>query len=62
MAIGFREVLFIIFLLLVVILISRFQTKRICPSCGFSIRSYISSCPECGMVFPKKKREVQDKT
>ena len=59
MAIGFKEVVFIIFLLLVVILISRFQTKRICPSCGFSLRSYTPSCPECGLVFPKRKRETQ---
>ncbi len=54
MSLGFGEVLILIIILIIVVLVSRYQTKRICPKCGFAIRSYTRSCPECGMVFPKK--------
>lgn len=56
MSIGPLEILILLIIFLGVILISRHQTKRICPKCGFAIRSYTTECPECGMVFPKKKR------
>lgn len=56
MGIGVWEVLFLLIILIGVVLISRYKTKRICPKCGFAIRSYTSECPECGTVFPKKKR------
>ncbi len=62
MSLGFGEVLILIIILIIVVLVSRYQTKRICPKCGFAIRSYTASCPECGMVFPKKAvREVNTK-
>jgi predicted RNA-binding Zn-ribbon protein involved in translation (DUF1610 family) len=56
MSIGFWEVTILLIIFLGVVLVSRYQTKRICPKCGFTIRSYTSDCPECGMVFPRKKR------
>ncbi len=56
MSIGFWEVMIVLIIFLGVILISRHRTKRICPRCGFAIRSYTAACPECGVVFPKKKR------
>ena len=55
MSIGFWEVMILLVVFLAVILISRHQTKRICPRCGFAIRSYTSECPSCGMTFPKKR-------
>ncbi len=54
MSIGFWEVVVLLIIFLGVLLISRYQTKRICPRCGFAIRSYTPDCPECGLVFPKK--------
>jgi tRNA(Ile2) C34 agmatinyltransferase TiaS len=60
MSLGFWEVVILIAVLMIVILFSRYQTKRICPKCGFAIKSYTKSCPECGMVFPKK-RQIQNK-
>jgi predicted amidophosphoribosyltransferase len=56
MAIGPWEITVLIVVFFIVIIISRYQTKRICPRCGFAIRSYTSQCPECGLVFPKKKK------
>ena len=55
MSIGFGEAIFLLIILIGVILVSRYQAKRICPKCGFAIRSYAPECPECGMAFPKKK-------
>jgi len=55
MSIGFWEIVILIIVLMIVILVSRYQTKRICPKCGFAIKSYTKSCPECGLVFPKKQ-------
>ena len=57
---GPWEVALLIIIFFGIILISRYQTKRICPKCGFAIRSYTSECPECGVTFPKKKR-VQER-
>jgi len=60
MSIGFWEIVILIGVLLIIILASRYKTKRICPRCGFTIRTYARSCPDCGMVFPRKpiqKRE-----
>lgn len=56
MSIGFWEVAILLTVFLGIVLISRYQTKRICRNCGFAIRSYTSHCPECGVVFPRKKR------
>ena len=56
MSLGFWEIVILIILLMIVVLASRYQTKRICPKCGFAIKSYTKSCPECGMVFPKKQK------
>ena len=56
MSIGPLEVLILLTVFLGILLISRRQTKRICPRCGFAIRSYTAACPECGMVFPRKER------
>ena len=56
MSIGPLEVLILFIIFLGVLLISRRQTKRICPRCGFAIRSYTAECPECGVIFPKKER------
>ena len=56
MSIGPLEVLILLVIFLGILLISRRQAKRICPQCGFSIRSYTPECPECGMVFPRKER------
>ena len=55
MSIGPLEVLILLIIFLGVLLISRRQTKRICPRCGFAIRSYTAACPECGMIFPRKE-------
>ena len=55
MSIGPLEVLILLILFLGILLISRRQTKRICPRCGFAIRSYTTECPECGMIFPRKE-------
>jgi rubredoxin len=55
MSIGPLEVLILLIIFLGILLISRRQTKRICPQCGFAIRSYTTECPECGLVFPKKE-------
>lgn len=60
MSLGFWEVVILIILVVIVVLVSRYQTKRICPRCGFAIKTYTKSCPECGMVFPKKQ-DVQQK-
>ena len=57
---GFWEIVILIVVLIIVVLVSRYQTKRICPKCGFVIKSYTQNCPECGMVFPKK-RNIQKK-
>lgn len=58
MSIGFWEVVFLLLLFLGIILISRivtrFQTKRVCPSCGLAIRTDTRTCPECGRNFPRK--------
>ena len=56
MSIGPLEILILLIVFLGILLISRRQTKRICPKCGFAIRSYTAECPECGTVFPKKER------
>ena len=56
MSIGPLEVLILLTVFLGILLISRRQTKRICPRCGFAIRSYTAACPECGLVFPRKER------
>ena len=56
MPIGPWEMLILLIIFVGILLISRRQTKRICPRCGFAIRSYTAECPECGMVFPKKER------
>ena len=56
MSIGPLEILILLIIFLSILLISRRQTKRICPKCGFAIRSYTAGCPECGLVFPKKER------
>ena len=56
MSIGPWEVLILLIIFIGILLISRRQTKRICPQCGFAIRSYTTECPECGMVFPRKER------
>ena len=56
MSIGPLEILILLIVLLGIVLISRHQAKRICPQCGFAIRSYTTECPECGMVFPRKER------
>ena len=55
MSIGPLEILILLIVFLGILLISRRQTKRICPRCGFAIRSYTPECPECGLVFPKKE-------
>ena len=55
MHIGPWELVVLIVVFFVVILISRAQTKRICPRCGFAIRSYTAKCPECGVKFPKNE-------
>jgi len=57
MSIGFWEAMFLLTILTGFILVSRYQAKRICPKCGFAIRSYTAECPECGMKFPKKKAQ-----
>ena len=56
MSIGPLEILILLIVLLGIVLISRHQAKRICPRCGFAIRSYTAECPECGMVFPRKEK------
>ena len=56
MPIGPWEMLILLIIFVGILLISRRQTKRICPQCGFAIRSYTAACPECGMVFPKKEK------
>ena len=56
MPIGALEMLILLIVFLGILLISRRQTKRICPRCGFAIRSYTAECPECGMIFPRKER------
>ena len=55
MSIGPLEVLILLIIFLGILLISRRQTKRICPRCGFAIRSYTAECPECGLIFPRKE-------
>lgn len=56
MGIGPWEIVILITVLIIIVLASRYRTKRICPKCGFTIRTYTKSCPECGMVFPKKQK------
>ncbi len=56
MSIGPLEILILLIVFLGILLISRRQTKRICPQCGFAIRSYTTECSECGLVFPRKEK------
>ena len=56
MPIGPWEIAILLIIFLGVILISRYKTKRICPKCGLTIRTYTPDCPACGMVFPNKKK------
>lgn len=55
MSIGAGEVLFLILIFLGIILVSRIITnvriKRICPKCGFALRSNVTSCSSCGHNF-----------
>ena len=52
--IGLSEVCLLLLLFLAVILISRYQAKRICPDCGFVVRSSASTCPDCKRVFGRQ--------
>ena len=60
MSIGPLEILILLIIFLSILLISRRQTKRICPKCGFAIRSYTAECPSVGRFFRKRKGRVHE--
>ena len=63
MQIGIWEVIFLIFLLLAIILVTRLTTqiqiKRICPDCGLVLRTKVSVCPSCECrLGTKQQRKI----
>lgn len=60
MQIGLWEVIFLIFLLLAIILVTRLTTqiqiKRICPDCGLVVRTKVLICPSCERSLATKQQ------
>ncbi|MBR56202.1 hypothetical protein CMK19_20820 [Candidatus Poribacteria bacterium] len=56
---GLGEIFVIFLLFFAVILVARYQAKRICPDCGLVVRGSVSSCPDCQRAFHSQSSSNQ---
>jgi len=56
---GLGEIFLLFLVFFAVILVARYQAKRICPDCGFVVRGSVSVCPDCKRVFNNRSGSIQ---